>query len=80
MVTEHPEYLYLDHLYVHPNHQGQRIGSTVLSNVIDTSRRLNKPIKLGALKGSQSNRFYVSHGFVKVAEGEFDNYYVLSGS
>lgn len=77
VVTEHSEHLYIDHLYVHPNHQGKSIGSTVLKSVIERARRINKPIKLGALKGSRSNLFYRSHGFVKVAEGEYDNYYEL---
>ncbi len=77
VVTEHSEHLYIDHLYVHPNHQGKSIGSTVLKSIVETGRRINKPIKLGALKGSRSNQFYRSHGFVKVTEGEYDNYYEL---
>ena len=67
----------INHLYVHPNHQGMSIGSTVLKSIIETGRRINKHIKLGALKGRRSNQFYRSHGFVKVAEGEYDNYYEL---
>lgn len=77
VVTRHLEYLYVDHLYVHPAHQGKSIGSTVLNSLIDEGRRIKKPIKLGALKSSRSNAFYLSHDFVKVSEGEYDNYYEL---
>jgi hypothetical protein len=28
------------------------------------------------LRGSESNRFYMRHGFVQVEQGEFDNHYV----
>jgi hypothetical protein len=31
---------------------------------------------VGALKESDSNRFYVRHGFVLESRAEFDNYYV----
>ena len=37
---------------------------------------LGKEIRFGALKVSRSNGFYLSHGFVKTHEEEFDNYYV----
>jgi hypothetical protein len=34
------------------------------------------PIKVGALRERDSNRFYQRHGFVKTAEGEWDVYHV----
>ena len=37
---------------------------------------LGKEIRFVALKGSRSNGFYLSHGFVKTHGEEFDNYYV----
>ena len=75
VVSEYPSYLYIDHLYIHPEHQNKQLGSRVLANIIDRSARDKKRIKLGALKGSRSNDFYVSQGFVKIDEGEHDNYY-----
>ena len=33
-------------------------------------------VRVGALKESDSNRFYLRHGFVFERAGEFDNYYV----
>ena len=37
-------------------------------------------MRLGALKFSPSNNFYVSHGFRLEREEEWDNYYVLPHS
>jgi len=75
VVSDFPDHLHLDHLYVHPDHQSKRIGSEIMLTVIERSRVLNKPIMLGALKGSRSNRFYLSHGFKKIDDSEFDNFY-----
>ncbi|NVZ70679.1 GNAT family N-acetyltransferase [Pseudomonas costantinii] len=68
--------LLLDHLYVVPRAQSAGIGAKVLSQVFREADELGLPIKVGALKESASNRFYIRHGFVFVESGEFDNYYV----
>jgi hypothetical protein len=34
------------------------------------------PVRVGALRGSDSNRFYVEHGFVLIEQSELDNTYV----
>jgi hypothetical protein len=38
------------------------------------------PIRLGALRGSDSNRFYQRHGFMPTDEAEWDIYYVRQPS
>lgn len=68
--------LLLEHLYVHPSHQGKGIGSVVLAHVFKEADVKCCPVRVGALRGSASNRFYSKHGFVLVKQGEFDNYYV----
>lgn len=80
VLKEESSYLYLDHLYVHPNCQGQKMGSNLLTDIIEQGNMLGKDIKLGALKGSRSNHFYLFHGFVKTHEEEFDNYYLRKQS
>lgn len=65
----------LDHLYVMPEFQGQGIGAEVLRVLFTEADREAMPIKVGALKGSASNRFYQRHGFVKTDESEWDVYY-----
>ena len=62
----------LDHLYVAPGHQSQGIGTQVLGHVFDRADQAGQVLRLGALKGSRSNAFYLRHGFVKIDEGEWD--------
>ena len=68
--------LLLDHLYVKPAHQGKGIGGAVLQHVFAQAASLGMPVRVGALRGSRSNAFYLRHGFIEVAQGEFDIYYV----
>lgn len=70
--------LLLDHLYIDPPHQGQGVGAWVMSWVHDQADRAGLPVEVGALKGSDSNRFYQRRGFVPARAGEWDNYYVRS--
>lgn len=75
VLKEEPDWLYLNHLYVLPRFQAEKIGTTLLSLIIKQADELGKKIKLRALKESRSNNFYSSHGFVKTHEEEYDNYY-----
>ena len=70
--------LLLDHLYIHPHSQGQGLGAIVLARIIAEARAQGLPLRVGALRNSDSNRFYLRHGFKLVAQEEFDNYYLLS--
>ncbi|HYD81263.1 MAG TPA: GNAT family N-acetyltransferase [Paucimonas sp.] len=68
--------LLLDHLYIRPGFQGRGIGTAVLERIFEEADERGLPIRVGALKGSDSNRFYARHGFRKVAEEEWDIRYV----
>ena len=68
--------LLLDHLYIHPGAQGQGIGAAVLVRTIEEARVKGLALRVGALRESASNRFYLRHGFLLVGQGEFDNYYI----
>jgi GNAT superfamily N-acetyltransferase len=68
--------LQLDHLYVHPSHQGRGIGAAVLARVFASADARGLPVRVGALRGSDSNRFYQRHGFRPVEESEWDIHYV----
>ena len=70
------QHLLLDHLYIKPEHQGRGIGSEALQLVIAQAEELQLPVRVGALRDSDSNRFYVRHGFQLVERAEFDNYYL----
>ena len=66
----------LDHFYILPEHQSRGIGAAVLRKVFESADAQRMPIRLGALRGSDSNRFYQRHGFVQTNEAEWDIYYV----
>lgn len=66
----------LDHLYVHPTQQGLGIGAWVLQWIFYQADSQGEVVRVGALKGSDSNRFYIRHGFNLVEVAEWDNYYV----
>jgi GNAT superfamily N-acetyltransferase len=81
MVAKAQEHcLLLDHLYIKPEQQRLGIGAQVLQLVFSQADSLRKPVKVGALRESESNEFYARHGFRLVEQGEFDNYYVRSCS
>ncbi|MBI2770689.1 MAG: GNAT family N-acetyltransferase [Burkholderiales bacterium] len=66
----------LDHLYIRPQHQNRGIGAAVLGRVTAQADAMALPVRVGALRGSRSNHFYIRAGFRLVEEGEFDTYYV----
>lgn len=68
--------LTLDHLYIRPAAQGRGLGSAVLCRLFAEADARELPIRVGALRESAVNRFYVRHGFALVERAEFDNYYV----
>jgi ribosomal protein S18 acetylase RimI-like enzyme len=76
VIKRHDNELLLDHLYVRPDAQGSGIGSAVLSQIFKEADAAALPLRVGALKESASNRFYIRHGFQLVESGEFDNYYL----
>ncbi|KAB8044411.1 GNAT family N-acetyltransferase [Janthinobacterium aquaticum] len=76
VVKPQPDVMLLDHLYIHPAHQGKRIGAAVLARVIEEAAAADLPVRVGALRGSDSNRFYLRHGFGLIEAGEFDHYYL----
>lgn len=68
--------LLLDHLYIKPGAQSQGIGAAVLAQVFAEADAQALPVRVGALRESASNRFYLRHGFQLIERGEFDNYYI----
>ena len=69
------DHLWLAHLYVHPDFQKSGVGSKVIEKIKQHAITLELPLRLGALKGSAANQFYVSQGFVLTHSTEFDHYY-----
>jgi len=71
--------LLLDHLYIKPTSQGRGIGAAVLALVFAEADAKALAVRVGALRESASNRFYVRHGFRWVGRSEHDNYYIRLG-
>lgn len=71
------DHLYLDHLYIHPDFQNQKIGRAVIAHLSRAAAEKMIPLRLGALRNSPANHFYLSNGFKKIGEGEFDIFYEL---
>jgi GNAT superfamily N-acetyltransferase len=67
--------LLLDHFYVDPRFQNRGVGAAVLASVFAEADAQGKSIGVGALRGSDSNRFYLRHGFEPAREDEWDIYY-----
>ncbi|MBB5448052.1 MULTISPECIES: GNAT family N-acetyltransferase [unclassified Paraburkholderia] len=76
LIRPQEDHWLIDHLYILPEHQRKGIGAAVLRDVFKSADAQRMPIRLGALRGSDSNRFYQRHGFVQTDEAEWDIYYV----
>ena len=70
----------LDHLYIHPKYQRLGYGAQVLGFLKAKSDREGLPVKVGALRESDSNQFYRREGFRKISEDEWDIYYTYRGT
>lgn len=75
VVRIRPDHLYLDHVYIHPTHQGRGLGRNIVWSVQDQAREMARPLRLLALRGSPANDFYLSCGFVLEKSDDLDNYY-----
>lgn len=75
VVRPQGSHLLLDHLYIRPAFQGQGLGARVLSHVFAEADARAQVVKVGALRESRSNEFYLSNGFALVQRAEHDNYY-----
>jgi GNAT superfamily N-acetyltransferase len=68
--------LLLDHFYIDPRFQNRGVGASVLAMVFAEADAGRAPLRVGALRDSDANRFYLRHGFALVKEDEWDKYYV----
>jgi GNAT superfamily N-acetyltransferase len=66
----------LDHLYIRPGSQGLGIGGAALAELFREADAAGLPIQVSVLRDSDSNRFYLRHGFVRVGTSEWDVHYV----
>lgn len=74
------EGLRLDHLYIVPAAQGLGLGGQVMQRILQEADSRGLPVSVGALRDSDSNRFYRRHGFVQTGESEWDIDYLRPAS
>ena len=56
--------------------QGRGIGSAVIAELFARADAQRVALRVGALRESDANRFYLRHGFTLVEQTEFDNHYL----
>ncbi|WP_340014068.1 GNAT family N-acetyltransferase [Paenibacillus sp. FSL K6-1318] len=62
----------LEHFYIHPDYQGQRIGTQVLNMLLEQDEVQGKRVILNVLQGSPARRLYERFGFILDSEDEVD--------
>lgn len=76
MLQPNGDELLLDHMYIRPEYQGRGIGGAVLRRLISEADASKVPIRVGAVREKEANRFHLGYGFQMVDQGEWDLYYV----
>ena len=69
------EEIKLDSFYVQQRHHNTGLGTDILKVLLAEADALRLPIRLEVLTGSKADRFYLRHGFVKVAEDAIEGEY-----
>nr|WP_084534308.1 GNAT family N-acetyltransferase [Paraburkholderia dilworthii] len=62
----------MEHLYIARQYQGKGMGSAVLGSIVADANARSTLVKVGAVRNSDSNRFYQRHGFSKIDEAQWD--------
>ena len=77
-----PAAMRVEHFYIDAAFQQRGLGSAVLGRLFAEFIEAVPPVtccRVGALRGSDANRFYERHGFVRVSETERDIEYERHG-
>ena len=78
VVQKNTDHLYLNHLYITADFQGNGIGRQIIDDLKIQAAIVSLPIRLMALNGSPANAFYISCGFEFVSTDEVDTIYQWS--
>ncbi|MEH6443117.1 MAG: GNAT family N-acetyltransferase [Oceanospirillaceae bacterium] len=75
VLLEKRDHLWVDHLYIDTPHQGGGIGAQIIKELQQQAQQKQLPLRLGALKESPANNFYIKQGFKQIEIQEWDNIY-----
>lgn len=64
--------IWIEHFYLHPEYQGQGVGSGVLAAILRENVGSDGLIRLNVLRGSSARRLYERFGFVVEHEDAVD--------
>jgi ribosomal protein S18 acetylase RimI-like enzyme len=70
VVTRSDDQIQISELYILPEYQRRRIGSHLVSKLLEEAREKHIPVKLGVLKVNPARHFYEKLGFGVVGETE----------
>lgn len=65
-IRREPDHIFLDELVFLPKFQGKGIGTSILKELIEESRRKKLPIRLGVFKENRAQELYRKLGFKNV--------------
>ena len=71
-VWAEPGAMRVEHFYIDAAYQRCGLGSAVLGRLFNEALPAVTCFRVGALRGSDANRFYGRHGFVPVSDSEWD--------
>jgi GNAT superfamily N-acetyltransferase len=58
------ESIWIEHFYLHPEHHGRGVGSSVLATILTEAAESDRVVRLNVLQGSPAQRLYERFGFV----------------
>ena len=62
----------VEHFYIAAPYQSRGLGGAVLQRLLNDAPDRVERFRVGALQGSDANRFYQRRGFVKIFEDAWD--------
>ncbi|HTP82432.1 MAG TPA: GNAT family N-acetyltransferase [Alphaproteobacteria bacterium] len=76
VATRHePAHVFIEKLYIAPNHQNRGAGAAVLNLLADDAERTSRGLRLSVLRVNPARRFYERNGFV-VTEVTDERYFM----
>ena len=74
-VEQKEDEVFLSKIYIHPEYQGQGIGTHLINSILDQAFHSGLPVTLQVLKVNPAKRLYGRLGFVEV--GETETHYLM---
>ncbi len=73
--TDRADHIFIDDIEIHPDHQGQGLGTVILRRILTSADSRSLPVALQVIKGNPARRLYERHGFCEI--GETDTHFLM---